>query len=53
MAKAVLVFILASVVADNLAFDGYYRFMLMLEARQLLHTFTALEWTGLFIPPSR
>lgn len=53
MLKALLVFILICVVADNLAFDGYYRFMLMLEARQLWAHFAALGWSGLFIPPSR
>ncbi|QPQ54202.1 hypothetical protein IC614_07460 [Allosphingosinicella flava] len=53
MLKAVLVFILICIVGDNMAFDGYYRFMLVMEAKQLFHHFTALEWTGLFIPSGR
>lgn len=53
MLKAVLIFVFLCIVGDNLAFDGYYRFMMVMEAKHLVHNFVALDWTGLFIPPER
>ncbi|HEY6916499.1 MAG TPA: hypothetical protein VI381_02555 [Allosphingosinicella sp.] len=52
MLKAVLAFILFSIFADMILFDGYYRFMIVMEVKHLVENFLALGWTGLFIPKS-
>lgn len=48
MLKAILIFILLCLCADNLAFDGYYQFIILAEAKDLYRHFTALGWSGLF-----
>jgi hypothetical protein len=47
MLKSILISLLLCVVGDNLAFDGYYRFMVMLELKQLIAQFVALDWEWL------